>query len=276
MDDHKENAVDKDVTESFPIPDKDYGGWISQQQPNKMSGKTALSHPGELHDTRGTSSKLNWLRAGVLGANDGIVSVAGTIIGVAGADSNPRSLLVAGLAALAAGSFSMAGGEYVSVSAQRDTERALLDKERWELENLPVEELDELAHIYEAKGISANTSRRAAFEAMQYDALRAHATDELGINPDELTSPWQAAYSSFLSFVSGGIIPMLFSLIPVSFPLRVFLIVLSVAIALLITGSISARIGGAALGKAILRNVLMGLSTMLFAWLIGMAFGIHG
>ncbi|MDN6424622.1 MAG: VIT1/CCC1 transporter family protein, partial [Bifidobacterium crudilactis] len=124
--------------------------------------QSVTPHPGEQHQLGGEQSKLNWLRAGVLGANDGIVSVAGTIIGVAGAGSNIRALMVAGFAALAAGAFSMAGGEYVSVSTQRDTERALLDKERWELKNCWDDEVDELAQIYETKGISPATARTAA------------------------------------------------------------------------------------------------------------------
>lgn len=257
------------------IPTKEEGGWMGVT-PTKAIRTTVTPHAGELNDDKDTSNKLNWLRAGVLGANDGIVSVAGTIIGVAGADSNPRSLLVAGVAALAAGAFSMAGGEYVSVSAQRDTEQALLAKERWELENLPAEELDELAQIYETKGMTAATARRAAAEAMHHDALRAHALDELNIDPDALTNPWSAAFSSFFSFLVGGLIPLFFSLIPAAFPLRITLIVLSVALALLITGAVSAEIGGAARRRAIARNVLMGLGTMLFAWLVGMLFGIRG
>lgn len=254
------------------IPPASKGGWIGANH-GKGQDFTVTPHAEEPHDLGGSSDRLNWLRAGVLGANDGIVSVAGTIIGVAGADSSPRSLLTAGIAALAAGAFSMAGGEYVSVSAQKDTEKALLAKERWELETMPADELDELAQIYESKGMTAPTARRAAAEAMEHDALRAHAVDELGIDPDQLTNPWSAAFSSFVSFVSGGIIPLLFSLIPVAFPLRVTLVVLSVALALLLTGAVSAQLGGAARRRAIARNVLMGLGTMVFAWAVGALFG---
>lgn len=260
---------------NITIPSKEQGGWMGLK-PTQAVRTAVAPHAGEQNHDEDTSNKLNWLRAGVLGANDGIVSVAGTIIGVAGANNNPRSLLVAGVAALAAGAFSMAGGEYVSVSAQRDTEQALLTKERWELANLPEDELDELAQIYETKGMATATARRAAAEAMQHDALRAHAIDELQINPDDLTDPWTAAFSSFVSFLTGGIIPLLFSLIPVTFPIRVSLIVLSVALALFITGAVSAKLGEANRRKAVLRNVLMGLGTMLFAWLVGLLFGIHG
>lgn len=259
----------------YRIPSVERGGWMGLTKKKPVVAEVT-PHADEQQDPEGSAGKLNWLRAGVLGANDGIVSVAGTIIGVAGADNNPRSLLIAGVAALAAGAFSMAGGEYVSVSAQRDTEKALLSKERWELKNLPEDELNELSQIYETKGMTAQTAKKAAYEAMQHDALRAHAIDELGINPDELTNPWQAAFSSFVSFLSGGIIPLLFSQIPVPFAIRICLIVFSVALALLITGAVSAQIGGAARRRAVARNVLMGLGTMVFAWLVGMLFGIRG
>lgn len=269
---HRDQYVDESRSR---IPSQAQGGWLGiEQTPATRDSVTA--HEGELHgNATESSSALNSLRAGVLGANDGIVSVAGTILGVAGADNNPRSLLIAGVAALSAGAFSMAGGEYVSVSAQRDTEKALLDKERWELINLPVEELDELTQIYETKGMTRPTAYKAAYEAMRHDALRAHAIDELNIDPDHLTNPWHAAFSSFFAFLCGGIIPLLFSQIPASFLIRVLFIVIAVALALLLTGAISAQIGGAARRKAILRNVLMGLATMLFAWLIGNLFGIN-
>ena len=248
-------------------------GWLGITPRPAIRDKASV-HAGEQHTGGDEGNMLNWLRAGVLGANDGIVSVAGTIIGVAGADSNLRALLTAGIAALAAGAFSMAGGEYVSVSAQRDTEQALLAKERWELETLPDAELDELAHIYEIKGMTRQTALRAAQETMGHDALREHALEELNIDPDELTNPWHAAISSFLSFLTGGLIPILFSLIPVATPVRILLIVISVAMALLLTGTVSAQIGGAARRRAIMRNVFMGLGTMGFAWCVGALFGI--
>lgn len=234
--------------------------------------QSVTPHPGEQHQLGGEQSKLNWLRAGVLGANDGIVSVAGTIIGVAGAGSNIRALMVAGFAALAAGAFSMAGGEYVSVSTQRDTERALLDKERWELKNCWDDEVDELAQIYETKGISPATARTAALEAMHTDALYAHATDELGLDPNELINPWSAAFSSFVSFTTGGLIPLLFALLPIPAVGTIICIVMAAALALCLTGLVSAKLGGADWHKAVVRNVCMGLGTMLFAWLVGLVF----
>ena len=222
----------------------------------------------------GEQSKLNWLRAGVLGANDGIVSVAGTIIGVAGAGSGVRELLVAGFAALAAGAFSMAGGEYVSVSTQRDTERALLAKERWELEHCWDDEVEELTQIYETKGITRDTAHQAALEAMHTDALYAHATDELRLDPTELVSPWSAALSSFVSFTIGGLIPLLFALLPMAVGPKIAFIVVAAALALCLTGFTSAKLGGADWKKAVLRNAGMGLGTMLFSWLVGLVFNV--
>ena len=236
--------------------------------------QAVVSHPGEQHRMGGEQSKLNWLRAGVLGANDGIVSVSGTIIGVAGAGSGVRELLVAGFAALAAGAFSMAGGEYVSVSTQRDTEQALLAKERWELDNCWDDEVEELTQIYETKGITHDTARQAALEAMHSDALYAHATDELRLDPNELVSPWSAAFSSFASFTIGGLIPLLFALLPMPVGIKIASIVVAAAFALCLTGYTSARLGEADWRKAVIRNACMGLGTMLFSWLVGAVFNV--
>ncbi|MFT8592633.1 MAG: VIT family protein [Bifidobacterium sp.] len=256
------------------IPTRIQGGWLGIEQTPAIR-EAITPHPGEIHNKSNESSKaLNSLRAAVLGANDGIVSVAGTILGVAGADNNPHALLIAGVAAISAGAFSMAGGEYVSVSAQRDTEKSILEKERWELINLPDEELDELTQIYETKGMTHPTAYKAAYEAMHHDALRAHALEELNIDPNELTNPWHAGISSFFAFLSGGLIPLLISQIPATFTIRVMLIVAAVAFALLLTGFVSAQIVGTKRRTAILRNVIMGLSTMLFAWVIGHIFGV--
>ena len=153
------------------------------------------------------SSKLNWLRAGVLGANDGIVSTAGIVVGVAAASVARGPILTAGIAGLVAGTVSMALGEYVSVSTQRDTEQALLSKERRELRDDPTAELDELAALYEAKGLSAATARTVAEELTDHDPFAAHAEVELGIDPEELTNPWHAALSSALSFTKPPVPP---------------------------------------------------------------------
>jgi VIT1/CCC1 family predicted Fe2+/Mn2+ transporter len=231
----------------------------------------STGHQAEPHGA-GLGARLNWLRAGVLGANDGIVSVAGIVIGVAGATADVRAIATAGLAGLVAGAMSMAGGEYVSVSTQRDTERAVLDKERWELETMPDDELAELAGLYEAKGLTPELATQVASQLTEHDALRAHAEAELGIDPDDLTSPWAAAGASFLSFTVGALIPLLVILVPVD-GWRIWLTVAAVLVGLTVTGFVSARLGGAPAGRAVVRNVGMGAATMAFTWAVGKGFG---
>lgn len=237
-----------------------------------MAKKRITHHHGEEH-VEEVSERLNWLRAGVLGANDGIVSVAGTIIGVAGATAETVAILVSGVAAIAAGAFSMAGGEYVSVSTQRDTERALLAKEREELRTMPEEEFDELAGLYEERGVTPEVARLVARDLTAHDALRAHADAELGIDPDALTNPWAAAASSFVAFTLGALIPLLMMLLPLDHDGRVGVTVAAVAAALLLTGWVSAVLGGAPRVRAIVRNVGMGLLTMAVTYGVGMLFG---
>ncbi len=161
------------------------------------------THSGEPH-SGGTAGRLNWLRAGVLGANDGIVSVAGIVIGVAGATSSRGPIFTAGLAGLVAGAVSMALGEYVSVSSQRDSERAQIKQEKGELTATPEAELTELTALYEAKGLSAATARTVATELTSHGALAAHLDAELHIDPADIPSPVQAAAASALSFTSGA------------------------------------------------------------------------
>lgn len=234
---------------------------------------SAVQHPGEAHVGDNVGQRLNWLRAGVLGANDGIVSVAGVVVGVAAATpGNLAAIATAGIAALVAGAFSMAGGEYVSVSTQRDTERALIAKEKRELREQPEEELEELAGLYRQRGLSAGLARQVAQELTAHDALAAHAEVELGIDPDELTSPWHAALSSFIAFTVGALIPLAMILLPVGS--EILNTALAVVLGLLLTGWISARLGGAPLPPAILRNVLMGSATMAATYLIGLLFGV--
>ena len=234
---------------------------------------TSQYHPKEAHK-QNMGQRLNWLRAGVLGANDGIVSTAGVVIGVAAATPNNLfAIATAGVAAVAAGAFSMAGGEYVSVSTQRDTEKALIEKEKWELENMPAEELEELAGLYEERGLSPELAKEVAKELTAKDALAAHAEVELGIDHEEFTSPWAAAFSSFVAFTAGALIPLVMILLPVG-EHRVWVAALAVVIGLFLTGWISAVLGGAPRGRAILRNVLMGTATMVATYLIGMLFGV--
>jgi VIT1/CCC1 family predicted Fe2+/Mn2+ transporter len=232
----------------------------------------ALKHADEPHG-RSIGSLLNTLRAGVLGAQDGIVSTAGIVVGVAGASLDNTALLIAGLAGLVSGALSMAGGEYVSVSSQRDTEKALLEKERWELATMPDEELAELAGLYEQKGLSADLARQVAMQLHEKDALAAHAEVELGIDPHEFSNPWQAAVSSAVSFALGAALPLLaITLTPPD--VRVYLTFAVVIVALIGTGLISARVGGAAPGRAVLRNLVVGVTTMVVTFGIGAMVGV--
>jgi VIT1/CCC1 family predicted Fe2+/Mn2+ transporter len=220
------------------------------------AGRAEGPHAGEPHQA-GLAARLNWLRAGVLGANDGIVSTAGLVVGVAGASASRTALVTAGLAGLLAGALSMAAGEYVSVSTQRDTERAALETEREELATDPAAELAELAGIYRSKGLSHELAHEVAEALTKRDALAAHAEAELGIAPDDLTNPWQAALASFAAFTVGALLPLLAILLPPA-SLRVPVTVCAVLAALAATGWASARLGSAPVLRAVLRNVLGG------------------
>jgi vacuolar iron transporter family protein len=228
-------------------------------------------HVHEPH-REGLSGKLNWLRAGVLGANDGIVSVAGLVVGVAGATGDRTAILLAGIAGLVAGALSMAGGEYVSVSTQRDTERAMLQLERHELKTMPEAEERELAEIYQNKGLSPGLAAEVARELTAKDALRAHAEAELGIDPNELTNPGQAAAASFVSFAIGAVLPVLAIILPPD-TWRVWTCGLAVAAGLAITGYVSARLGNAGRRRAVVRNVAVGVLTMVVTYYVGALFG---
>jgi VIT1/CCC1 family predicted Fe2+/Mn2+ transporter len=231
-----------------------------------------VAHPGEPHQDA-LAGRLNWLRAGVLGANDGIMSTAGLVVGVAGATTDRTTILAAGVAGLVAGSLSMAGGEYVSVSTQRDTEQAALAKERRELHEMPDEELRELADIYEDKGLPPELAAEVARELTRKDPLRAHAEAELQIDPDNLTSPWQAAWASLVSFALGALVPVVaITVPPVSW--RVWTCVVAVLIGLVLTGMISARLGGGVARRAVLRNVFVGALTMVITYYVGVLFGV--
>ncbi|MEY9838303.1 VIT1/CCC1 family predicted Fe2+/Mn2+ transporter [Streptacidiphilus sp. EB103A] len=220
----------------------------------------------------GLATRLNWLRAAVLGANDGIVSTAGLVVGVAGATSSARTLLTAGLAGLLAGSLSMAAGEYVSVSTQRDSEQAALDLERLELDRTPDAELTELAGLYEQKGLTPTLAAEVAEELTAHDALGAHAETELGIDPDELTNPWHAAGASFLAFTAGALLPLLAMVLPPA-SVRLYITVVSVLAALALCGWGSARLGRAPVRASILRNVAGGALAMGVTYLAGTLLG---
>ncbi len=228
-------------------------------------------HPDEPHAAN-LAGRLNWLRAGVLGANDGIVSVAGIVVGVAGATAGRQPIVIAGIAGLVAGALSMAAGEYVSVSTQRDSERALLEKERAELREMPEEELEELTAIYQDKGLPRALAEQVAHHLTEHDALGAHAEAELGIDPDDLTNPWHAAYASLLAFTVGALLPLAAILLPPN-SWRVPVTFVAVAIALAFTGAISAGMGSAPRRPAILRNVGGGAAAMIVTYIVGQLVG---
>jgi VIT1/CCC1 family predicted Fe2+/Mn2+ transporter len=232
---------------------------------------TLPTHEGEAH-ADASNGRLNWLRAGVLGANDGIVSVAGIVVGVAGATAARGPVFTAGLAGLVAGAVSMALGEYVSVSSQRDSERALMAQERRELHESPEEELAELTALYRAKGLSEATARRVAEELTEHDALGAHLDAELGIDPDDLANPRQAAAASAVSFTLGALLPLIAILLPPQ-SWRVPVCVLAVLAALTLTGVLSARLGGADPRRAVLRVLIGGALGLAFTYGVGHLFG---
>lgn len=223
----------------------------------------------------GLGSRLNWLRAAVLGANDGIVSTAGLVVGVAGATDSRSALLTAGLAGLLAGSMSMAAGEYVSVSTQRDSEKAALAQEKRELATEPQAELVELTALLAGKGLNERLAREVAEELTAHDALRAHAEVELGIDPDELTNPWHAAGASFLAFTAGALLPLLAIVLPPAAH-RLWITVVAVLAALALCGWSSARTGAAPVGRAVLRNVGGGVLAMGVTYAAGSALGAVG
>lgn len=229
-----------------------------------LVGDTADAVPGG-----GLSARLNWLRAGVLGANDGIVSTAALVLGVAGATASRGSVLVAGLIGLLAGAMSMAAGEFVSVSTQRDSERAALRRQRRLLSVSPERQLAALAAVYTAKGIDERTAFHVAEQLTAHDALAAHAETRLGVDPDDLTNPWHAAVASFVSFVVGALVPLLGVIIGP----ETWVTVAFVAVALVATGAISAQLGRAPVGPAVLRNVGGGLLAMAVTYGLGMLVG---
>lgn len=219
------------------------------------------------------ASRLNWLRAGVLGANDGIVSTAGIVMGVAGATADSTAILIAGLAGMVAGALSMAGGEYVSVSSQRDTEVAAIGHTRDELASDPDGALDELARQYRDRGVSPETAHRVASELTAHDPLGAHAEIRLGISAHERTSPWQAALASAASFVCGAIIPLLAMTLAPSV-VRVPATVLAVLVATAVTGQVSATLSGSPRTGPVVRNVSVGVLAMTLTYVLGHLAGL--
>jgi VIT1/CCC1 family predicted Fe2+/Mn2+ transporter len=241
----------------------------------KDPGPAGSGHANDEPHGKDLSERLNWLRAGVLGANDGIVSTASLVLGVAGATASTSAIVTAGLAGLFAGALSMAAGEYVSVSSQRDSERAILDVERRELAETADAELDELTEIYRSKGLTRDLARQVAVQLTEHDALGAHAEAELGIDPDQLVNPWHAAFASFVAFAAGSLLPLLaVGLTPAG--VRVWLTVVTVLIALVATGMISSTLGRSPHRPAIARNVIGGAIAMGVTYGIGSLAGAAG
>ncbi|WP_417428867.1 VIT1/CCC1 transporter family protein [Halpernia sp.] len=219
-------------------------------------------------------NRSNWIRAAVLGANDGIVSVASIAVGVSAAGSSREILILATLAGLVAGVFAMAAGEFVSVSSQADIEAADLKREAKELEEMPEHEMHELAKIYQKRGLTEKLSLEVAHQLHEHDALGAHARDELGINEIMKAQPFQAAFASGAAFVAGGILPLLVS---VFLPLKEMMYYQYgfTIIFLIILGYLSARGGGSHIFKAIVRITIWGTLAMIASAFVGYLFGVN-
>ena len=248
------------------------GRWCAQFVPlartkgfePEYSCRVSNEHGPEPHSLK-IAPRLNWLRAGVLGANDGIVSIAALVVGVAAATQETLPVLIAGTAGIVAGSLSMALGEYVSVSSQRDSEASLIAREREELRDHPEEELQELAGLYEAKGLSPVTAAQVAKELTAKDAVSAHLEAELGIDERTLTNPWHAAISSAVAFLAGALLPMLaITLAPVE--TRIPLTFAASLVALALTGGVGAYLGHSPLLRPILRVTAGGALALALTW----------
>ena len=218
--------------------------------------------------------RSNWLRAAVLGANDGIISISSLAIGVAAASSTREPIVLATVAGLVAGALSMAAGEYVSVSSQTDTEKADIEREKIELKETPIDELNILAQIYEKRGLKKETAMQVAIELTEKDALEAHVRDELGITEMSQANPIQAALSSGAAFTIGGILPLLVILFAPIQGMEYWLYSATI-IFLIILGTLSAKTGGSKIPKAILRITIWGTIAMLLSALVGYIFGVN-
>lgn len=217
---------------------------------------------------RAIASKLNWLRAGVLGANDGIVSTSSIIFGVAGAAAAHLTLVLTGIAAIAAGAMSMAVGEYISVSSQKDLEETQLAEEDRDLREHPAEELEQLVRLVEAEGIAPDLARQVAVQLTEKNALAAHARLELGIDPGAVVKPWAAALASMIAFTSGGLIPLLVLLLA---PRSIALWSSggAVVLALVLSGWVSAVLGSTSKARSVMRAVAGGLLAMAITFGVG-------
>ncbi len=240
-----------------------------------MKQSQDVSRPRELSHTGEIAQRLNWLRAGVLGANDGIVSVAAVVVGVAGATGGTGPLITAGMSALVGGAISMALGEYVSVSSQSDSQKHMIAAQAAALEGAPEESLARLTRVYEAKGLSPDTAARVASELTDHDALGAHLQAELNLDENDVVSPWHAAFASAIAFTIGAILPLLAILLPPD-NIRVPVTFVAVLLALAVTGWIGASIGGGSRIKAAGRVVLGGALALVATFLVGSLLGSSG
>ena len=224
------------------------------------------------HDEMHHSDRMAWLRAAVLGANDGVLSTSSLVVGVAASGAPLHTILLTGLAGLVAGAMSMAAGEYVSVSSQGDAEKADLDIEKNEIETNPETETEELAQIYVGRGLTATLARQVSAELMKHDALGSHARDELGITETFLAKPLQAAFASAISFTVGAAFPIA---VVIFAPKTNLAITVSIAslVFLVALGTFSAKAGGAVLWKAVVRVAFWGAAAMAMTALIGHLFG---
>lgn len=218
--------------------------------------------------------RSNWLRAAVLGANDGIISISSLAIGVAAASSTREPIILATVAGLVAGALSMAAGEYVSVSSQTDTEKADIEREIQELKEMPEEELQILAQIYEKRGLKKETALQVAIELTENDALGAHIRDELGINEISQANPIQAALASGAAFTVGGVLPLLVILFAPIVQMEYWLYGFTILF-LIILGTMAAKTGGSNITKAILRITIWGTIAMVLSALVGYVFGVN-
>lgn len=218
--------------------------------------------------------RSNWLRAAVLGANDGIISISSLAIGIAAASSTREPIMLATVAGLVAGALSMAAGEYVSVSSQTDTEHADIEREKRELQEMPEVEEQILAEIYERRGLKKETAIQVARELTEVDALAAHVRDELGINEISQAKPIQAALASGASFTAGGVLPLLVTLFAPVKSMEYFLYAFTILF-LIILGTVSAKTGGSSITKAVVRIVIWGTIAMGLSALVGYLFGVN-
>jgi len=235
---------------------------------------TLVEHADETQPSS-HAGRLNWLRAGVLGANDGIVSVAALVVGVAGASHSTSAIAAAGAAGLIGGAISMALGEYVSVSSQSDSQRALIAAEKHELLVDPDGELEELVALYEKQGLAPETARQVAVEFTALDPVKAHLLAEHSIAEDDVVSSWHAAWVSAAAFTLGALLPLLAILLPPE-AIRVPITFVAVLVALVITGYTGAHLGGSPKPRAVARVVVGGAAALVVTFLIGSLLGTTG